>query len=364
MLNIMRKEWLHIMRDVRTLVMALILPSVMTLLFGWVISTDVNYVKVAAVVPHPSQSTRQLLTPLEHNPIFRYRGVIGSVEEGEAMMRANQLNAIVVLHPDYDLLMQRRQLGHETPMPVQIITDASNCVVGSAANLYIRSALTAGEDLSQDMFLARMLYNPRLLSVYCFEPGILALVIIFLCVVLTSSSLAGEKERGSVDLLIVSPVRPWELFIGKMLPNLLLGIFAMSTAILAGYYVLGVPINGSLIAVLLVTLLYTITCLMLGLLISLYSTTQTNAMATGMAVVTLPVLYFGGVTVPVENLPDWSQPFCDILYVRWYIDALRKLMIEGVSWIHILKEVGIMSISTVVFFLAALYRLKDDKWLH
>lgn len=360
---IIRKEFTHIVRDVGVFAVAVGVPFFMITLFSFVLSTDVRSIKVATVVPHQSPYTEQFLSPLKHNPVFVFKGNFSSTEEGEMLMRSNKINAMVVLHPDFDRIMSLYSMDPTLPVPVQIITDASNCVIGSAASLYLQSALGT-DPQKQDFASVRMLYNPRLKSAYLFCPGIIALAIVFLCVVYSSVAIAEEKESGTIENLVVSPIRTWEYLTGKLFPYMCLGMLAVCTGMLSSYFLVGVPINGSIALILAITLLYVITSLMFGFILSAFCHSRVDAFVLGTAVITLPVLYFGGIEVPVWNLPPWAQRISELIYVRWYADALRKLMINGVSGIHILKETVMMSLSTIVFLAGFIYLLRKDRWLH
>lgn len=359
---IMRREFTHIIRDTGFFILAVIIPFFLITLFSFILSTDVRSIKVAAVVQSPSPLTESFLAPLRHNPVFVFKGEVSSVEEGERMMRSNGINAMVVLHPDFDRIMSLYSTDSTLPMPVQIITDASNCVTGSAASLYLQSALET-EPEKQDFASVRMLHNPRLQSAYFFCPGMIALAIVLLCVVYSSMAIAEEKEKGTIESLILSPIGTEEYIIGKLFPYLCLGMLAVCTGLLSSAFLVGVPINGSIVLILVITLLYVITSLMLGFIVSVFCHGRVDAFVLSTAVIMLPVLYFGGVEVPISNLPSWAQKISELIYVRWYADAMRKIMIGGVSAAHVLKETIMISLSTIVFLAGSLYLLKKDRWL-
>lgn len=360
---IMRTEFLHIIRETGIFVVAIGVPFFLTTMFSLVLSTDVRSIKVASVVPSPSSMTESFLSPLKHNPVFVFKGELSSVEEGEKMMRANRINAMVVLHQDFDKIMSLRSTDPTLPPPVQIIADASNCVTGSAATLYLKSALGVDRN-KQDFASLRMMYNPRLQSAYFFCPGMLALAIVFLCVIYSSVAIADEKEKGTIENLVVSPIGTKQYLIGKLSPYLCLGMLAVCTGLLSSYFLVGVPVNGSIALILGISLLFVITSLMLGFILAAFSHGRVDAFVLSMAVITLPVLYFGGIEVPLGNLPPWAQKVSGFIYVRWYADAMRKIMINGVSYVHVLKEIAMMSLSTLAFTGASLYLLKKDRWLH
>lgn len=360
---IMRREFTHIIRDRGAFIFAVGIPVLMVTMLSFILSTDVRSIRVAAVVPSPSSETESFITPLKHNPVFVFKGTLASVEEGERMMRSNGINAMVVLHPDFDRLMSLYHTDSTLPVPVQIITDAANCVIGSAASLYLQSALGT-EPEKQDFASVRMLFNPQLRSAYFFCPGMIALAIVFLCIIVSSVAIAEEKEKGTVDNLIVSPIAGWKFLTGKLFPYLCLGMLAVCTGLLSSYFLVGVPVNGSVALIMLITLQYVITSLMLGFIVASCCCSRVDAFVLSGAIIALPVMYFGGVTVPVDNLPHWAQNVSKFIYVRWYADAIRKIMINGVSAVHILKEFAMISLYTILALAVTLYLLKKDKWLH
>ena len=189
LLTIIHKEWRHILRDKGTFFIVIIGPVILSVAFSLILHTDVRTVKVVAVVPHHSEASRSLISRFENNPVFRFKGYVNDLAEAERMMRINEVNAAVVFDPDF-----------EQSHSVQIAADVSNCTMGSAASIYIRAVIDAelsGE--SESLISYRMLYNPRMISAYSFQPGIIALVILILMTVLTSSSLVREKEYGTID---------------------------------------------------------------------------------------------------------------------------------------------------------------------
>ena len=348
LLTIIHKEWRHIIRDKGTLFIVLIMPVVLSVSFSLILSTDVRTVDVVAVVPHHSEASRSLVSRFENNSVFRFKGYVNDLAEAEKMMRINKVNAAIILAPDY-----------EQSHSVQIATDASNCTMGSAAGIYIRAVID--DELSEegeDLISYRMLYNPRLISAYSFQPGIIALVILIVVMVLTSSSLVREKENGTIDSVTLSPVGISAFYLGKSIPYSILGLLVGCITLAVGIIVTGTPVRGSYLAIFLISALYIVTTMTLGVLVALLTSSQTNAFVISWGAISMPVIYFGGVVIPVDNLPEWGHIISDFIYVRWYVDALRKLLIQGVDIIYIVKDVMFMSISTLVFALVCYFKLK------
>lgn len=359
LINIFRKEYLHIIRDRSTFLLALITPVISSIALSFILSTDVRTVKVVAVVPHHSEASRSLISRFQNNPLFRFEGYVDDLSEAENLMKTNKINAAVVLRPDYDELVERIKGGDtDCPSPVQIATDASNCAMGSAAGLYIKAAISEEFRENDEYFSDRILYNPSLSSSYSFQPGIIALVVMLIGLILTSSSFVGEKEFGTIDAVTLSPVGNAAYYVGKSVPYFFLCLIVGILTTVTGIIVTGIPVKGSIFMIFLVTSLYSLTSVLLGILISMFSSKQVNAFAICWGGIIMPVIYCGGIFVPVENLPLWAQNISGLVYARWYVDALRKLMIQGVDAVYVIKEIIYMSFSTVVFLIACHLKIK------
>lgn len=356
---IAKKELLHIVRDRGAFFIVLVIPVVMSVILSLILSTDVRNVSFVAVAPSHSQASMSLVSRIESNPIFQFKGYVGDLSDAERMMRTNDVNAAIILRPDFEELVERIKSGDAScPSPVQIATDASNCAMGSAASLYLKAAIMAEFGQKDEYFSDRMLYNPRLMSSYTFQPGIICFIIMLIGVILTSSAIVREKEYGTVDAVTLSPAGEVAFYTGKLIPYLFLGLLVASIALVTGVVVTGVPVRGSILVIALVTVLYIVTSLLLGLLVALFTSSQTSAYVICWGAVILPVMYCGGVIVPVDNLPSWAQKVSEFVYVRWYVDAIKKLMIQGVSAIYVAREVGYMSMSTAVFLLACHVKIR------
>lgn len=350
LLSIIHKEWRHIVRDRGTLFIVFIVPVLLSVALSFILSTDVRTVKVVAMVPHHSEASRSLVSRFDNNPIFRFKGYINDLAEAEKMMRINKVNAAIVLAPDF-----------EESHSVQIVTDASNCTMGSATSLYIRAVIDSElSEETEDLISYRMLYNPRLLSAYSFQPGIIAYVIMIVVLVLTSASLVREKQSGTTDTVMLSPISISTFYFGKSIPYAVLGLLGGCLTLILGVLITGMPVRGSYLAIFFISALFIITTMILGMFVALVTSSQVNAFSICWAGIIMPIIYFGGVFIPVDNLPEWGRRISDFIYVRWYADALRKLVIQGVDTIFVVKETILMSISTLVFAMVCRFKLK---WL-
>ncbi len=363
LLYIVKKELTIMTRDRTSLVFMLILPVFFIYIFNKIVSTDMNHIDVMAVVQKPSERANQFLQPLRGNPVFRYKGTVTSVDEGISQFRRGKIHALVVLDKNFDKRADAPMsvtTQSENNAAVQIVTDNSNIVIGTAANYYIRSALNPQQSSSISM---KMLYNPGLYCSYHFGVGFFALLLIYISITSAASGMVKERECHSIDAIIMSPVTTRKLTLGKMLTALMLNCLIAVLGLAVTYYLIDVPIRGSIILVAIISLFCIVTTILLGTFISLSSATESNALSTATMVVGLPIFYFSGLAIPPEGMPDWAQFVSKCLYARWVIDALRKVMLQGAEFPYIIKELSIVLTNMLVFLLLCIYKLKNDRWI-
>lgn len=337
------KETLHILRDTKTLFFVVVIPAVLTLLFGFAISTDVNNIDVAVSAPHITPESRAYVTRLENNRYFTFLGLC-TQNEAEGLLRSGKADAVVCF-------------DHSGQDKIHIMLDASNTNISAAASMYLQGLLQ--ENRQTSVFETHLLYNPQMRSSYNFVPGILGVIFILICTIMTSVSIVREKETGTMSVLLVSPVRPITIMIAKVIPYLALSIINLAIILLLTYYVLDVPMVGGILPLLGVSLLYLILALSLGLLISVISRTQVAALLLCALLLLSPAILFSGMIYPLENLPVWLRPASWLMPATWYISAIRKLMIEGLPISYVLKEIVIMGAMTAGILVAGLKLFKD-----
>ena len=362
LLYVVKKELIIMTRNRTSLLFMLVLPVFFIYIFNKIISTDMNHIDVMAVVQKPSERANQFLQPLRENTVFRYKGTTTSVDKGMSQFRRGEIHALVVLDKDFDKRADALSVPtqSENNAVVQIMTDNSNMVIGTTANYYIRSALNPQQSSGISM---KMLYNPGLYSSYQFGVGLFALLLIYLSIISAASGMVKERECHSIDAIIMSPVTTWKLALGKMLTSLMLTSLIAVLGLAVTYYLINVPIRGSVILVAIITLFCIVTTMLLGTFISLSSATESNALSTATMVVLLPIFYFSGLALPPEGMPDWAQFMSKCLYARWVVDALRKVMLQGVEFPYIIKELSIVLTNMLVFLLLCIYKLRNDRWI-
>lgn len=351
-----RKEFWHLLRDSRTLLVALLIPVVLLVLFGFTITTELNDVRVGFVIPRPTESIRQITAKLAGNPYFTVVGQVLPVQMDETL-RKGTADAIIVFPDDFDRRLAAAQAGQPTGPLVQLLMDASNPNTAIQAAAYLQSVILGNAASSGPEI--RLLFNPQMKSSFNFVPGIMGMLFLMICAMLTSVAIVREKERGSMEVLLVSPIRPVVIILAKMIPYFVLSCANLATILLLSRFVLGVPMSGGIISMLGISLLYIALALAVGLFISTVTRTQVTALTISAMGMILPSVMLTGMLFPIENLPRILQYLSCIIPARWFIDAMRKLMIEGLPFHLILDDFFILLGMTVGFIVLAMLRFND-----
>ncbi len=352
LLPIMKKESLQLLRDRYTVVLILLCPILYMLIFSLTTTIDINRIKVAAFAPASMRhEVAGHMAAVMGNPLFEYVGMLGSLDEGRDMMIGDRINAILVFPAGFGAGDDR----------IQILTDAANPFIGATAGSYLSSALSKAGGASVGISV-KMLHNPGLLSIFFFGPGFICYAMLYFIIVMVAASFAKEKETGTVYSLVASPAGNWEILAGKSIPFIAVGVIIFFCCLAVGHWVLGIPMAGPVTGVLALVIVFLITTVLLGIAISTFADSQANAIVLTSSAIALPVVYFCGIYSPVENMPEWAQQVSKVFYVSWFMDALRKMMIEGQSLLSVWRDVAWLSASAVLFALIDHFRMKST-WL-
>lgn len=356
-LSFVKKETLHILRDPRTMLIVLLVPVIQMLLFGFAISTEVNNIDVAVVTSHRTEAVRQAVERIAANPYMTFKGSV-SGREIDKVLRTGGADVVVVFADDYDRQLAAVETGGAAETAVQLVFDASNTNMATAGAGYLQNILTA--DLqTAGMPETHLLFNPQMKSAYNFAPGIMGLIFILICAMMTSVSIVREKETGTMEVLLVSPVRPIWIVFAKMIPYFTLSCINLATILLLARFVLDVPMSGNLAGLVGLSLLYLVLALALGLFISTLAKRQATALIISAMLMMMPVVLLSGMAFPIENMPGVLQAVTYVVPARWYIEAVRKLMIEGLPFGFVLKEFFILLGMTAVLIVVALKKFND-----
>ena len=367
------KEAKHILRDKRTMLILFGMPVVMMLLFGFAITTDVKNVRTVLVTSEMSPRTQQAVERLAQSEYFVITQTVNTPREAEQLIRSQK--ADMSLTPSPGLTPNPSPWGEgnlkgegSSNLQWQIMVDGSDPNMAQQWTTYAQSILSQPIDAKhyslhspvgdgsgvRPGLSVRLLYNPQMRSAYNFVPAIMGMLLMLICAMMTSISIVREKEKGTMEVLLVSPVRPLMVIIAKAVPYLVLAFGILITILLMARYVLDVPLQGSLSWILAVSTLYIMLALSLGLLISNVAQTQLVALLLSAMVLLMPVVMLSGMIFPVESMPAVLQWIAAVVPPRYYIEAMRKLMIMGVGIDEVMKEVSILALMTIVFLTIAL----------
>ena len=343
------KETKHILRDKRTMLILFGMPVVMMLLFGFAITTDVKNVRTVVVTSEMSPRTQQAVERLAQSEYFVITQTVNTPREAEQLIRSQKADMALVFVQNRG--MQIMVDGSDPNMAQQWTTYALQTI---AADRSAPATLHAAKNDSPITIHTSLLYNPQMKSAYNFVPAIMGMLLMLICAMMTSISIVREKEKGTMEVLLVSPVRPLMVIIAKAVPYLVLAFGILITILLMARFVLGVPLAGSLFWILAVSTLYILLALSLGLLISNVAQTQLVALLLSAMVLLMPVVMLSGMLFPVESMPTILQWISAIGPPRYYIEAMRKLMIMGVGIGEVAREVAVLAGMTVVLLAIAL----------
>lgn len=323
------KETKHITRDKRTMLMLFGMPIVMMLLFGFAITNDVRNVRVVIVMSNTDNATQQVVDRLAASEYFTLTRVVATPAEAEEAIRDQKADMAIVFSQDF----ASRKSGY------QLIVDATDPNMAQQWTTYANAVINNTEAKAVN---TKLLYNPQMKSTYNFVPAIMGTLLMLVCAMMTSISIVREKEKGTMEVLLVSPTKPLMIIVAKLVPYLVLAFTILSIILLMSSFVLGVPIKGSLFWIYVVSTIYILLALSLGILVSTIAETQLVALLISAMLLMMPVIMLSGMMFPIESMPKILQYISAIVPTRYYISAMRKLMIMGTGIEEIYFEVSIL----------------------
>jgi ABC-2 type transport system permease protein len=353
------KEFHHILRDRQTLVILLLLPLAQVVLFGFALRTDVRGVRVAFVDPAPDASTLALRARFAATDLFRVVDVLPSTAALPRAFARGRADQAVVLQPGFAQALARGEGAQ-----VMVITDATDPNTGSTMQAYATAVIqnyerelrTQGGRAGGGVMIeprVRMRFNPTLESVNLFIPGLIALVLTVVSALMSAISLSREKERGTLEILLVSPLKAWQIIVGKVLPYLVLGFANVLTVLGAAWFIFRVPFRGSVLLLLAESLLFIVTSLTLGVLIAAVTSSQRTAMMGALLGLMMPTTVLSGMIFPIASMPGWLQPLTSLIPGTWFILISRGIMLKGVGLGHLWQETAVLAGMTLVLGIAA-----------
>ena len=330
------KEAKHILRDKRTMLILFGMPIVMMLIFGFAITNDVKNVRTVVVTSQMDYQAQQAVERLAASEYFTMTATVPTPKDAELMIRSQKADLAIVFSKDH---------------AIQFIVDGSDPNMAQQWTAYAQQVIV---NCQWSVVNVKLLYNPRMKSAYNFVPAIMGMLLLLICAMMTSVSIVREKERGTMEVLLVSPVRPLMIIVAKVVPYLLLALVILAVILLMSATVLDVPLQGSLGWILVVSLIYILLALSLGLLISNIAQTQFVALLVSAMVLLLPTVLLSGMLFPVESMPAVLQWVSAVIPPRYYIQAMRKLMIMGVGIGEVWREVVVLIGMTVLLLTISL----------
>ena len=339
------KESRHILRDKRTMLILFGMPVMLMLIFGFAITNDVKNVRTVVVTSQMDHQTRAVIDRLAASEFFTVTAAVPTPKDAERLVRNQKADLAIVFSQDF-------ASKHEG---LQFIVDGADPNMAQQWTNYATGVIANPQGA---LVNTKMLYNPRMRSAYNFVPAIMGMLLMLICAMMTSISIVREKERGTMEVLLVSPVKPLMIIIAKVVPYLVLAFTILIIILLMARFVLDVPIQGSLVWIFVVSIIYIMLALSLGLLISNIATSQLMALLISAMVLLMPIVMLSGMLFPIESMPAPLQWLSAIVPPRYYIEAMRKLMIMGVGIKEVAREVTILSVMTIFLLAVSLKKFK------
>ncbi len=360
--SFIQKEFYHIFRDVRTMMMLLLMPVAQLIIFGFAITTEINNTPFAVFDESQSSSSKQVIEKIDGSKYFSLQQSVHSMNDVEELFQKGKIKLALIISSGFG-----NDLYHTGIGKVQILTDASDPNEASTIISYTQQIIMQyQQNLHDEGTLPysiqpeiKMLYNPQLKSAYNFVPGIMGLILMLICAMMTSISIVREKEMGTMEILLVSPIKPIFIVLAKAIPYLLISILDVISILILSRYALHVPIAGNIALIMFLSISFTLSALSLGLLISSVTNTQQAAMLISGVGLMLPSMLLSGLIFPLENMPWVLQAISNIIPAKWFILAIKDVMIKGLGFFSIWQEMSILLGMTVFLLTLSIKRFKN-----
>ncbi|MDN3620935.1 ABC transporter permease [Polaribacter undariae] len=353
-IGFIKKEFYHIFRDRRSLFILFGMPIAQIMLFGFAITNEINNVDIAILDHSKDATTEEIINKITASKYFSIKQVIEKEADIETIFKKGHVKAVLNFEKDFS-----KNLIKENKATVQIITDATDPNTANTISNFVNAILQKyQQELNKELTIAyriipetRMVYNPELKSVYMFVPGVMTIILMLVSAMMTSISITKEKELGTMEILLVSPLKPFQVIIGKVFPYIFLSIINAVVIVLLSIFIFKMPVQGSLLLLGLESVLFIISALALGILISTISATQQTAMMISLMGLMLPVILLSGFIFPITSMPFPLQVISNIIPAKWFIIIIKGIMLKGVGLQYVWKETLIL-LGMTVFFIA------------
>jgi drug efflux transport system permease protein len=370
LMSLIRKEFIQIVRDPRTLYLTFLIPIVMLILLGYAATNDVTNIGLVVLDQDQTAASRRLITAYQTSNYFKLTHVVSTESEIRQLIDNNSARAGIIIPPGYG-----RDIGRGQTAQVAFVLDGSDptvagtalaaaTLIGQAQSTRISAQRFARRGLSSSLeppidVRTEVWYNPGLVSAYYMIPALIGMILQFITTMLTSTSIVRERERGTIEQLIVTPLRSWELVVGKLTPYILISFLDTLEILIIGVLVFKVPINGNLILLLVLIALFLITTLGLGLLISTLANTQQEAMLTTIFLI-MPSIFLSGFFFPLDAMPTWLQVVSYAIPLRYFLIIVRGIILKGVGVESLWGEIIALALFAVVVMAIAARRFRKS----
>ncbi len=360
-LGFLKKEFYHIIRDFRTLLLLFGLPVIQILIFGYVIRNEILDVKIAILDKSKDAVTREITHKILSSDFFILKEYISNTEDIDEIFEKGKVKEVIIFEPGF-----AEKLEKYGSADIQLLADASDPNSASLVINYTQGIIANYMEGINQLVMkplqiiprVRMMYNPELKSSFMFVPGTMAMILMLVSAMMTSISIVREKEFGTMEALLVSPLKPLQIILGKVTPYVLLSFVNAVTIIFLGYLVFGLPVRGSLILLLAATILFITLSLSLGILISTFSRSMQVAMFISVFALMLPTILLSGFIFPIENMPEILQWLSYIVPPRYFVTIIRNIMLKGTDLIHIWKEITVILGMILLFITLSVMKFK------
>ena len=361
LLGFVKKEFTHIFRDPRTMVILFGIPIIQLMLFGYVITTEIKDARIAFLDHSNDNVTREIKNKLLSSGYFRLDANLEQEEELAPIFKKGDVKEVVVFERGF-----AQKLEREGKADIQVIADASDPNTAQMLYNYTNAIV---QDYTKKKYAGftipvqiksevRMLYNENMVGAFMYVPGTMALILMLISAMMTSITIAREKEMGTMEILLVSPLKAYQIVLGKVAPYLLLSIVDAFVVVFLGYTVFGVPIRGSIVVLAFLVILYIMMALSLGILISTVANSQQVAMFISGFALMLPTMLLSGFIFPIKNMPEALQILSNFMPPRWFIDAIKQVMLKGNGFEYIWPNILILSVMTIFFLVLSIRKFK------
>ena len=361
-LGFVKKEFLHIFRDYRTLFILFGIPAAQILIFGYAVSTDIKNAGVAFLDLSKDEVTRMLTNKITSSGFFRNNGNLLNYNEIDQVFKKGKTKAVIVFEDNFG-----KNLGNEGKASLTIIADGSE---PNTATLVVNYTMAIINDFNREYSgtvprgaiiiqpEVKMYFNPEMKSHFMFVPGVITLILILICALMTSVTITREKEFGTMEVLLVSPLRPIQIILGKVMPYFILSFINVILILALSWFVFGLPVKGSMVLLLAECMLYILMSLTLGILISTVSKSMQQAIFISLIGLMLPTILLSGFIFPIENMPKIYDYVSMIMPPRYFILIIKNIMIKGTGLAYIWKETLILIVMTIIFIALSVRKFK------